>query len=152
MNLTARICAALMLVILTGCGNADAIEATKVTRVIDGDTIVIVNKEYPKGKSVRIIGINTPERHECGYEEAKKNMQDMVLAKRVTLVMEGNQNEDKWHRLLRYVDLGGKDVGKEQIKDGLAKAQYDSRDGYPKHAREDAYHQEDEKSKDLCPS
>lgn len=86
-------------------------------------------------------------------------MQDLVLAKRIVLVADGKQDTDKYGRLLRYVDLGGKDIGDEQIKAGLARAYYDSdapktKDGksiYPNHKRQDKYHQDDENSKDLCP-
>lgn len=137
--------------LLSGCSGTDlrpaTVEAVKVTRVIDGDTIELENNQ-----KVRLLGVDTPERGQCGYQEAKKNMQDLVLAKRIILVADGKQSTDRYGRLLRYVDLGGKDIGLEQIQDGLAKARYDSRDGYPKHSRQDKYVQADEKKTDLCPS
>lgn len=130
--------------VLTGCSHNN-IEAIKVTRVIDGDTIELEN-----GQKVRFLGIDTPERGDCGYLSAKKNMQSLVLAKRITLVSDGKQNTDKYGRLLRYVDLGGRDIGFQQIKDGYAHARYDSRDKYPKHSREDKYHTEDDKEPNKC--
>jgi len=145
----------LALGMLVGCSHTNAdVSAIKVTRVVDGDTIELEN-----GQKVRFIGIDTPERGQCGYQEAKKNMQDMVLAKRIILVSDGKQNTDKYGRLLRYVDLGDRDIGDEQIKDGYARAYYDSqapktsagKSIYPKHQREDQYHKDDQKSKDLCP-
>ncbi len=143
----------LALVVLGGCGQqADAIEATKVIRVIDGDTIEVVNQEYPKGKIVRVLGIDTPERKCPGYQEAKKNMQDLVLAKRIILVPDGKQDTDKYGRLVRYIDLGGRDIGLQQIKGNYADARYDSRDGYPKHSREDKYIEEDKEKNPPCPS
>lgn len=122
------------------------VQSSKVTRVIDGDTVVLDNKQH-----VRVLGIDTPERGQCGYQEAKVNMQHLVLAKRIVLVADGKQTTDKYGRLLRYIDLGGKDIGLEQIKDGYAHARYDSRDHYPKHSREDRYHTADDNSKDVCP-
>lgn len=129
------------------------VESGKVVRVVDGDTV-----ELGSGAKARVLGIDTPEKGQCGYQEAKKNMQDLVLNKRIVLVKDGKQTTDRYQRLLRYIDLGGKDIGDEQIKAGLAHARYDSYDKdskgksiYPKHSREDKYHNDDDKSKDLCP-
>lgn len=131
---------------LTGCSQTENnVSAIKVVRVIDGDTIELEN-----GQKVRFIGIDTPERGCPGYKEATKNMQDLVLAKRIILVSDGKQDTDRYGRLLRYVDLGGKDIGLEQIKDGYADARYDSTDGYPKHSRQDKYHEEDKEKNKTC--
>jgi endonuclease YncB( thermonuclease family) len=104
-----------------------------VTRVIDGDTIELRN-----GEAVRFVGIDTPERGECGYAEATANMERLVLGKRVRLTM-SDEDRDKYDRLLRYVDVGRKDAGLNQINRGFAIARYDSRDGYGYHPRENKY-------------
>jgi endonuclease YncB( thermonuclease family) len=104
-----------------------------VTRVIDGDTIELAN-----GEAVRFVGIDTPERGECGYAEATANMERLVLGKRVRLTM-SDEDRDRYDRLLRYVNVGGKDTGLKQINRGLAIARYDSRDGYGYHPRENKY-------------
>lgn len=138
--------ALLALGMLVGCSHtSNDVSAIKVTRVIDGDTIELEN-----GQKVRLLGIDTPERGCPGAKAATKNMQDMVLAKRIVLVADGKQNTDRYGRLLRYVDLGGKDVGEEQIKGNYADARYDSEDGYPKHSREDKYRKEDTKKNPVC--
>ena len=46
--------------------NLDNKELVEVERVIDGDTVVV------NGVSVRMLGINTPERGEKYYAEAKE--------------------------------------------------------------------------------
>jgi endonuclease YncB( thermonuclease family) len=104
-----------------------------VTRVIDGDTI-----ELGTGQGVRIVGIDTPERGECGFDAATANMERLVLGKRVRLTM-SDEDTDRYGRLLRYVDVGGRDAGLAQINAGLAIARYDSRDGYGYHERENRY-------------
>lgn len=104
-----------------------------VTRVIDGDTIELSNNE-----SVRVVGIDTPERGECGFDEAAVNMERLVLGKRVRLTVT-DEDRDHYGRLLRYVDVGGIDAGLRQIDAALAMARYDSRDGYGYHARENRY-------------
>ena len=104
-----------------------------VSRVIDGDTV-----ELGTGDDVRIVGIDTPERGECGYAEATANMVRLVAGKRVRLGI-SDEDHDRYGRLLRYVDIGAMDAGLRQIKNGLAIARYDSRDGYGEHPREARY-------------
>jgi len=131
---------------LTGCAQTETdVSAIKVTRVIDGDTIVLED-----GHKVRIIGIDAPERGCPGYKKATDDMKDMVLGKRVVLVA-GNKNDtDRWDRLLRYVEIGTKDIGYEQILKGNADARYDSTDNYPKHMREEKYHAADTEKNVKC--
>jgi endonuclease YncB( thermonuclease family) len=104
-----------------------------VSRVIDGDTIELAN-----GQSVRIVGIDTPEQGNCGYDEATANMERLVLAERIRLG-KSDEDTDQYGRLLRYANVGPLDAGLRQIKAGMAVARYDSRDGYGRHPREDRY-------------
>ena len=105
-----------------------------VTYVVDGDTV-----DVSTGETIRIIGIDTPERGVCGYSEATDNMEALVLDQLVTLTAGARDDVDKYGRLLRYVDVDGLDVGLDQIDKGLAVARYDSRDGYGAHTREQQY-------------
>jgi endonuclease YncB( thermonuclease family) len=104
-----------------------------VTRVIDGDTVELGN-----GESVRLVGIDTPEVGECGYERASQNLERLVLGKQVRLVR-SDEDRDGYGRLLRYVDVGPMDAGLRLVKNGVAIARYDSRDGYGYHPREPSY-------------
>jgi endonuclease YncB( thermonuclease family) len=107
----------------------------QVTDVIDGDTIDV------NGTRIRIVGIDTPERGECGYREATNAMSGFVSGKAVRLVAPGGgtDNADRYGRLLRYVEVGSRDVGLAMIERGFAIARYDSRDGYAAHPREGWY-------------
>ncbi len=104
-----------------------------VSRVVDGDTL-----ELADGRAVRLVGIDTPERGECGYETAAANLERIVLGKRVRLAL-SDEDHDRYGRLLRYVNVNTIDAGLRQIKSGWAIARYDSRDGYGYHARENVY-------------
>lgn len=104
--------------------------------VIDGDTI-----ETSEG-TVRIIGIDTPERGECGHEVASTAIGKLLSRGDVIELIrpDGQPNEDRYNRLLRYILAGdGTDLGLIQIEAGNAIARYDSRDGYPKHPNEARY-------------
>jgi micrococcal nuclease len=105
---------------------------------VDGDTLD-VRSSAGLVERIRVIGIDTPERGECGFAEAAGMLSDLVLGKQVTLVAGARDNRDRYNRLLRYVDVGSTDAGLELIKAGLAVARYDSRDGYGAHPREASY-------------
>jgi micrococcal nuclease len=126
-------------------------EIAHVQRVIDGDTIVIENKT-----SVRLLGINSPERGELYYSEAKEFLEEMVLNRTVKLEF-GKSKYDKYHRILAYIFINGKNVNLELVRKGFANFYFPSgRDVYYdqfKKAWEDCI--EDnlnlcEKSKDKC--
>jgi endonuclease YncB( thermonuclease family) len=105
-----------------------------VTNVIDGDTV-----DVSTGHRIRLIGIDTPERGECGYDQATANLASLVRGKEVTLVGGARDDTDQYGHLLRYIHVDNIDAGLEQIKAGYAIARYDSRDGYGAHPREQSY-------------
>ena len=117
-----------------------------VVEVIDGDTVDLGN-----GERVRLVGIDTPERGECGYEKAADALGALVLGRQVELVA-SDEDRDQYDRLLRYVDVNGVDAGHSLLRRGLAIARYDSRDGYGFHPREPAYIAADRGSKPVCPT
>jgi len=85
-----------------------------VTRVIDGDTL-----ELASGQDVRLVGIDTPEVGECGYDKATANLAYLVAGKQVRLTR-SDEDRDRYGRLLRYVNVGDVDAGLRLIKNGLA--------------------------------
>ncbi|MEJ2267830.1 MAG: thermonuclease family protein [Nanoarchaeota archaeon] len=82
-----------------------------VERVVDGDTIIV------DGHSVRLLGINTPEKGERYSKEAKEFLENLILNKKVRL--EGIEN-DMYFRKLRYVFLGGENINLKIVREGLA--------------------------------
>ena len=122
-----------------------------VTRVVDGDTVEVAGIG-----TIRVIGIDTPERGECGYDKASQVMADLVLDRTVTLVPGARDDVDRYERLLRYVDVDGTDAGLQLIRRGFAIARYDSRDGYGSHTREARYVDADaaspDRTKEFCPA
>lgn len=124
-----------------------------VSHVVDGDT-VDVRDGVGREQRVRLIGIDTPEMDTCGGQPASDALAALVAGQPVTLTMGGDgEDTDRYGRLLRYVDLAGTDAGLTLIKQGLAIARYDSRDGYGRHDREDAYVAADAASPNyVCPA
>ena len=107
----------LTLFLISGCTSPP--ETAKVTRVIDGDTIIVAGNY-----NVRYIGIDTPEIYpkveEYGIEAWQLNRQ-LVEGKEVRLERDVSET-DKYGRLLRYVYVGDVLVNAELVKQGLARA------------------------------
>ena len=70
---------------------------------------------------------------------APSSRRSLPVGTAVTLTSDGRDDRDRYGRLLRYVDAGATDTGREMIGGGLAIARYDSRDGYGRHPREVDY-------------
>jgi micrococcal nuclease len=91
-------------------------EGIAVTRVIDGDTIVVEG-----GERVRLIGIDAPEKGQHLFSESAAYLKEMVGGRKVRLEKDVS-DRDKYGRLLRYVFLGETFVNLELVKRGLASA------------------------------
>lgn len=87
-----------------------------VTRVIDGDTI-----ELSSGEKVRYIGIDTPERADCLYQESTQRNRELVEGKPVRLEKDVSET-DRYGRLLRYVYVGEIWINKQLVAEGFAQA------------------------------
>jgi micrococcal nuclease len=87
---------------------------------IDGDTIEA--KVAGKRRSIRLVGMDTPERGDCGYEDAKSALRRQIRhGEKVKLKSDSRQGDkDRFGRWLRYVHDGGIDTGFRQVKRGWA--------------------------------
>jgi micrococcal nuclease len=115
---------------LIGLAGVDADAATKgrftmqgtVTGVTDADTIRVALRNG-KVETVRLVGIDAPERGACFASQATASARSLTDGKRVTLKGDASQDtRDRYGRLLAYVWLpGGKDLGYQLIARGAAK-------------------------------
>lgn len=89
---------------------------SKVKKIIDGDTLVI-------GKyKVRLSLVNTPEKKESGYKEAKMFTSTMCkVGSRVTVDQDDIQRVDKYKRILGKVICAGKVLNAQLLYNGHAK-------------------------------
>lgn len=112
---------ALMLLDAMGAvGKASTISVGKhtVTYVYDGDTI-----EVDGYNTIRYIGMNTPEKGHCYFNQAKWYNYDLIYGKQVTLSYDVKR-KDVYGRTLAYVSYQGKDVGRTLTRLGYAVADY----------------------------
>ena len=97
-------------------------ESVRVERIIDGDTIKLVD-----GRTVRYIGIDTPEtRHptkgvECFGKEASQHNRGLVEGQLVELEKDVSET-DRYGRQLRYVWLKGQMINQQLVAEGYAHA------------------------------
>jgi hypothetical protein len=91
----------------------DEKEYVEVERVIDGDTFVVGEE------SVRLLGINSPEKGGKYYEEAKKFLEGLILGTNVQLEY-GQPKYDKYYRALAFVFVGNTNINIELVENGFA--------------------------------
>jgi len=99
---------------LFSCAPRITEETYLVKRVIDGDTVELAN-----GEKLRYIGIDTPEKEDPFYQEAKDFNRNLVEGKKVKLEFDV-QKKDKYGRLLGYIYVGDIFVNAELLKAGMA--------------------------------
>jgi len=87
-------------------------EACFAGRVIDGDTIVCGNQ------TIRLLGINTPEKKMPYYQEAKNFL--IQIENKTIEVLRDKEDEDKYNRKLRYVFYENEMLNAKILQEGFA--------------------------------
>jgi len=93
----------------------------KVVKVIDGDTLDVLLK----GEEIRIrlLGIDTPEKGEPLYKEAKERLAELASA--VVYVEADAEKKDRYGRYLFWLySEDGQLINAELVKEGLADCYY----------------------------
>lgn len=95
-------------------------DVVRVQRVVDGDTFVL-----DTGESVRLIGIDAPEKRsdagkECFADAATTALSQKIAGKTVRLETD-KTNTDRYGRLLRYVYLEDEFVNAWLVREGFAR-------------------------------
>ena len=107
---------AFVLVVAAACA-AENSSLYKVVKVVDGDTIHILDTDKNRSK-VRLHGIDTPERGQPYWRAAREALADMVAGKKVRVTV---VDEDRYGRLVGQVHLtDGTNVNVELVRQGMA--------------------------------
>lgn len=101
-------------------------EKKTVTKVIDGDTIVVEG-----GKEVRLLAVDADEKEGPCYDEAKNRLTELVLGKKVTLETD-SRNVDQYGRFLRFVEVEDMNVNLVLLKEGVVAARFFQGDDFDK--------------------
>ncbi len=87
-----------------------------VSKVIDGDTIIVEGDE-----AVRLRGVDTPEKNEPFYAKAKAFLRKAVHGRQVRLSICKEEPRDRYGRLLASVETSDMDMAVELLRSGLAR-------------------------------
>jgi endonuclease YncB( thermonuclease family) len=101
-----------------------------VTKVIDGDTIIVEG-----GETIRLLGIDADEKGYSCYYHAKKELENMILNKSVRLECD-MKDKDIYGRYLRYVFKDDENINVWMVKNGLAIARIEDAKKYEKEIKE----------------
>jgi endonuclease YncB( thermonuclease family) len=95
----------------------------KVTRVYDGDTILVV-RDHRLIRKVRLVGIDAPETSQKRYQpgqpysqQAKKYLSSLVLNRTVSII---GYELDVYNLVLGVVSWEGININLEMVRSGLA--------------------------------
>lgn len=92
-----------------------------VAKVVDGDTVALILPNTPTDQErIRLLAVDTPERGQLWYHEARDALAELVEGRTVRLEFETGQRErrDKYGRLLAYLLVDDRNVNVEMIRLG----------------------------------
>lgn len=110
-----KILFSLLLIVLTGF-NQDKDFNGKVIRIVDGDTIVVLNEKKLQIK-IRLEGIDCPESNQDFGTRAKQMTSELCFEKQVRVMQSGT---DWYGRVLAYVYVDNLCLNEELIRQGMA--------------------------------
>ncbi|MDX1564623.1 MAG: thermonuclease family protein [Phycisphaeraceae bacterium] len=98
-------------------------EGLQVGRIIDGDTLEVrYRPDIPLLERVRLLRIDTPERGEPGYAEAKAELDLLMNGHKARVEFEdGKPQRDRFGRLLAYIHAGQTMVNLEMVRRGWSR-------------------------------
>jgi len=94
-----------------------------VKNVVDGDTIDVSFGIYGIQR-IRLVGVDTPEWYEEGYEEAKEFVNKTCLGKEVKLDVDDREQYDRYYRILAVVYVNNTNLNEKLLREGYAEIMY----------------------------
>ena len=88
----------------------------KIVAIADGDTLTILDGTYTQHK-IRITGIDAPEKKQDFGQRSKASLSALAFSQTATADC---RKIDRYKRNLCVVSVGGRDVGLEQVRAGMA--------------------------------
>jgi endonuclease YncB( thermonuclease family) len=114
---------AFVIIIILSICSVRADFTAKVLRVVDGDTVHVVNKAGKKFK-VRLTGIDAPEKNQPYGLASTYKLTEMLINKWVLLKSKPNNGNiysiDRYNRVLAKIIYDGKDINLFQVSSGYA--------------------------------
>jgi len=87
----------------------------KVVRVIDGDTVTVLNGR--KQEKIRLGNIDAPEKSQAFGNQSKKYLSVLIFGKNVEVKF---RSKDRYGRIIGVIYLDGRNINLEMVKAGYA--------------------------------
>lgn len=89
---------------------------TVIERVIDGETIML-----PAGEIIKLLGVDSPDKNQPCYEQAKSWLVDKATGKRIVVTKDGYIDEEDGEQGA-WLWLGDESLNLALVREGLALA------------------------------
>lgn len=110
----------ILIICVVSALNANETKWYKVISIIDGDTLHI--QYNGRIESVRLYGIDAPERNTKGFFKAAAVLEELCYGKYIRLVFRQKNHRDKYNRLLAEIYLKDNTrVNEELYRRGVVK-------------------------------
>lgn len=106
---------AVVLALLSVAARAEVITG-RVVGIADGDTLTLLDATNQQHK-IRLAGIDSPEKAQDFGQKAKTSLSAMAFNQQASADC---RKRDRYQREVCVVSVGGKDVGLEQVRAGMA--------------------------------
>lgn len=109
---------------LSGCKNSNTTGdepvvsiSGKVIRVLDGDTVKLMEKGTGQEYTIRLYGIDAPEKKQAYGRQAMVYLHELIDDKPVKVII---KDKDKYGRYVAVINKDGIDVNAEMLRAGYA--------------------------------
>ena len=117
-DLTKQISVVFALLLFTAiAGFAQTAMKAQVVGVVDGDTITVFDLKTKRQITIRLAGIDAPEKKQDYGAASKQKLSDLIFEKKVTVVI---YKEDRYGRSIGVILLDGRDINLLMVEAGFA--------------------------------
>lgn len=104
-----------LLTLLSGTAHADVVQG-RVVGITDGDTLTLLDATN-RQHEIRLAGIDAPEKAQVFGQKAKESLSALAFEQQATAHC---KKRDRYRQEICVLTVGGKDVGLEQVRAGMA--------------------------------
>ncbi|QFH72826.1 hypothetical protein FR762_23975 (plasmid) [Enterobacter sp. E76] len=128
-----RLLCSIVMLVLTFSASADI--SGRVVRVLDGDTVEILQASRERTR-IRLAGIDAPEKNQPFGQRSRQFLTRLVAQRHVRI---SGDERDRYGRILGTVWLDGEDINAVMVRNGLAWAyRYRGKATEPQYAEPEA--------------
>lgn len=98
-------------------GYAQTAIKAQVVGIVDGDTVTVLDLKLKRQITIRLAGIDAPEKKQDYGAAAKQKLSDLIFEKKVTILI---YKQDRYGRSIGKILLDGRDINLMMVEEGFA--------------------------------